>query len=195
MMNASRLTSVVFIASLITACAKEPVPPISVAEFKADPILLEATMVRCARDRSKTKYDAECLNAREAGNLLAADDREAKRHDLEAQSARKRSALRRTQEAAAEARRRVAEAQRQREEDEYLGIYEPVPGTESNAANLSSGVVNSHQAQRSELLPANQPGIAVDPEDDTTIEDQSAGNPTDIDSVREELKRRQESSD
>jgi hypothetical protein len=190
-MNGFRLTTAVFIASLISACGQEPLPPISVAEFKADPILLEATMVRCAARRSETKYDAECVNAREAGNLLAANDREARRKDLEAQSARKRSALRRAQEAASEARRRSAEAQRQREEDEYLGVFEPVPGDRSGTTDLGSGVVNTQPAQRADVLPGNQPGAAVVPQVNTAPDE----SPTDIDSVREELKRRQESSD
>jgi hypothetical protein len=190
-MNTLRLTTAVFIASLISACGKEPLPPVSVAEFKADPILLEATMVRCAQRRSETKYDAECVNAREAGNLLAANDREARRKELEAQSARKRSALRRTQEAAAQARRRSAEARRQREADEYLGIFEPVPGDGSGTTDLGSGVVNTQPTQNADVLPGNQPGAVVVPQ----VNSVPAESPTDIDSVREELKRRQESSD
>jgi hypothetical protein len=190
-MNTLRLTTAVFIASLISACGKEPPAPVSVAEFKADPILLEATMVRCAQHRSETKYDTECVNAREAGNLLAANDREARRKELEAQSARKRSALRRAQEAAAEARRRAAEAQRQREEDEYLGVFELVPGDGSGTTDLGSGVVNTRPAQHADVLPGNQPGAAVVPQDSSV----PAEAPTDIDSVREELRRRRESSD
>jgi hypothetical protein len=191
MMNFLHCTTIVLAASLISACSKEPLPPTSVAEFKADPILLEATMVRCAHDRSKTKYDAECVNAREAGNLLAASDRDARRKELDAQSARKRHALRRTQEAAAEARRYAAEMQRQREEDEYLGVFEAVPGDGSAIAELADGVVNTQPSQRADLLPGNQPGAAVLPQ----VMAAPAATSTDIDSVREELKRRQESSD
>jgi len=190
-MNLLHLTTFVLAASLISACSKEPLPPTSVAEFKADPILLEATMVRCAHNRSKTKYDAECMNAREAGNLLAANDREARRQELEAQSARKRHALRRTQEAAAEARRYAAELQRQREENEYLGVFEPVPGDGSAIADLADGIVNTQPSQRADLLPGNQPGVTVVPHAMAA----PATSPADIDSVREELKRRQESSD
>jgi len=184
-MNILHLTMIVLIVSLVSACSKEPLPPTSIAEFKADPILLEATMVRCAHDRSKTKYDAECMNAREAGNLMAAGEREARRKELEAQSARKRNALRRTQEAAAQARRHAAEVQRQREEDEYLGVFETVPGDGSGTTGLADGIVNTQPSQRADLLPGNQPGAMVAP----------AAPPTDIDSVREELKRRRESSD
>lgn len=188
-------TTAVLVTCLISACAKEPPPPISVGQFVADPILLEATVVRCAQDRSATKYDAECVNAREAGNLLAATDREERRRELEAQSERKRRALRRTQEAAAEARRHAAAARRQREEDEYLGVFEAVPDNGSGN-ELAGGVVNTQPVQRADVLPGNQPGATVSP----VIEEEVAERPpelptTDIDSVREELKRRQEGSD
>ncbi len=108
---------------LLTACAKEA-PPISAAEMMENPRLLEATMVRCAQNRSETKYLVECVNARDAVNRLEAGRKEAKSAELEAQSERKRQALRRTQEAAAEARRRALEAERLREQAEYLGVTE-----------------------------------------------------------------------
>ena len=193
-MNLFRLTTVALLASFLLACAQEEKPPISVGQFMADPILLEATVVRCAHDRSATKYDAECVNAREAGNRLASNDREDRRKDLEAQSARKRQALRRTQQAATEARRRAAEARRQREADEYLGIYEAMPNSDATAQDLNSGVVKTQQAQRADLLPGNQPGVSVSPNIDKVPDDSLQVPPTDIDSVREELRRRQATS-
>jgi len=192
-MNRLLPNSTVFVACLISACAKEPLPPVSVAQFVADPILLEATVVRCAQDRSKTKYDAECVNAREAGNLLAATERDERRKELEDQSERKRKALRRTQEAAFEARRRAAAAQRQREEDEYLGVFESVPGSGSGVTEVA-GIVNMQPAQRADSLPGNQPGAAVHSVTEEEIVDRPPAPPTDIDSIREELKRRQEDS-
>ena len=187
-------TTAVLVACLISACAKEPPPPISVGQFVADPILLEATVVRCAHDRSATKYDFECVNAREAGNQLASADREERRIELEAQSERKRRALRRTQEAAAEARRRAAAARRQREEDEYLGVFERIPGNGSGT-DLEGGVVNTQPVQRADLLPGNQPGATVSSVVEEEVLDRPPAPPTDIDAVREELKRRQEGSD
>ena len=94
---------------LFRSCAKEP-PPRTVAEFLDNRILLEATMVRCGKNRNMSKYEVDCVNAREAINRIATIDEKERRAELEAQSARKRKALRRTQEAAAEARRRAAEA-------------------------------------------------------------------------------------
>lgn len=194
MMNVLRLTTALLAASLLSACAKEEIPPISVAEFMADRILLEATVVRCAHDRSATKYEAECVNAREAGNWLASNDRADRSKELEAQSARKRLALRRTQQAATEARRRAAAAQRQREADEYLGIYQVMPGNGSSGQDLNGGVVNTQQMQRADVLPGNQPGVIVSPIVQEESDVPAAGQVTDIDSIREELRRRQDAS-
>jgi len=194
MMNLLRLTTALLVASLLSACAREEIPPISVAEFMSDAILLEATVVRWAHDRSATKYEAECVNAREAGNRIASNDRKDRSKELEAQSARKRQALRRTQQAATEARRRATEARRQREADEYLGIYQIVPGSGSTGQDLNGGVVTAQQTQRSEVLPGNQPGVVVSPIAQEESDDPAAGQPTDIDSIREELRRRQEAS-
>lgn len=109
----------------LAACGEAP-PPTSVAQFVENPILLEATMVRCVENRTEARYDPECLNAREAVNLIAAREEKARRADLEAQSERKRQALRRAQEAAAEARRRALEEQRRQEEAELLGPFAPL---------------------------------------------------------------------
>jgi membrane-bound lytic murein transglycosylase len=112
--------------SALSACGKEP-PPRSVAEFMDDPILLEATMVRCGQDRALNRSDAECVNAREAVSRQAAVEAQARRQELEAQSEQKRQALRRAQQAAAEARRRAQELEQRREESEYFGEFEPLP--------------------------------------------------------------------
>ena len=194
-MKLFRLTTAVLLAGLLSACAKEEVPPITVSEFMADPILLEATVVHCSRDRSATKYDAECVNAREASNRLASNDREHREQELEAQSTRKRQALRRTQEAATQARRRSTEAQRQREADEYLGIYEATPSAASPEQELNVGIVNPQQTQRADVLPGNQPGASVSPDAEAASDEPNSAPVTDIEAVREELRRRQDAQD
>jgi hypothetical protein len=193
-MNLTKLITAVLLASLLSGCAKEEIPPITVGQFMADPILLEATVVRCAHDRSATKYEAECVNAREAGNRLASDDREDRRKELEAQSARKRQALRRTQQAATEARRRATQAQRQREADEYLGIIETAPSGSNAVQDLNGGVVNTTQTQRADVLPGNQPGVSVAPIVNDEPEGTADASQTDINSIRDELRRRAEAS-
>ena len=44
--------------ALVAGCAKPP-PPRSVQEFVDNPLVLEAALVRCSRNRSETRYDSE----------------------------------------------------------------------------------------------------------------------------------------
>lgn len=180
LMRKMRLVLAAAIPLLISACAKE-LPPRTVDEFVQNPILLEATMVRCAENRSQKKYDAECVNARDAVNRIAAMQEKARRAELEAQSEQKRQALRRTQEAAAEARRRAAEAQRMREEAAYLGQFDAVPPGDAATDPAASGAGT------------NTPGASVSPPQ-TAPEVAPAETPTDLEAIREELKRRQDES-
>jgi len=108
---------------LLAACAREP-PPISVSELRENPRLLEATLVRCARDRNASRYSGDCVNARYVAGRFEYRARRARDVELEAQSLRKRQALRRTQRAAAEARRRVQEERRLRDDAEQHGIFD-----------------------------------------------------------------------
>jgi hypothetical protein len=179
--------------TLLVACSEEP-PPVSVGEFMENPRLLEATMVRCGQNRSKSRYLADCINARDAVNRLEAAAEKTRREDLERQSERKRQALRRTQEAAAEARRRTLEAQRSQEEQEYLGIFDQAQG-ESGDAVSTGGVGNEATSGAA----SNAPGIVVEPpqatdQDQPPTEEIPPEPGTDLGAIREELKRRQESN-
>jgi hypothetical protein len=191
LMRPARLAILPGVACLLFACGKE-VPPRSVSEFVENPILLEATMVRCAQNRAETKYDAECVNAREAINRIEAAQDQARRKEFEAQSEQKRQALRRTQEAAAEARRRAADAQRRREEAAYLGQFDAPPETANPAQ-----VPNSANPALP-VPPANAPGVQIAPE--PAAEQNAASSaaetpaPADLEAIREELKRRQDES-
>ena len=177
---------------LLAACAKEP-PPISTAEMMENPRLLEATMVRCAQNRSETKYLVECVNARDAANRLEAGRKEAKSEELEAQSERKRQALRRTQEAVAEARRRAEEERNLREQAEYLGVTE---GEMPDGAGLTNDTESVPEA--APAVGGNAPGVEISPPEPDIVEDPpadmqpDAGVGSDLESIREELKRRQE---
>jgi hypothetical protein len=105
-------------------------------------MLLEAAMVRCQQNRRESRYDQECINAREAVGRIQAKEEEARRVELEERSARKRAALRRTQQAAAEARRRAEEAERLRKEAEYLaqfGVLPPADDAGDAADTLPDG--------------------------------------------------------
>ena len=83
----------------IAGCNRQQ-PPRSSTEFVDNPRLLEAAMVRCARDREQSRYDAECLNARAAAERIQVKAEAEGQAELEEQSTRKRKELRRTQAAA-----------------------------------------------------------------------------------------------
>jgi glutathione S-transferase len=176
---------------LLAACAKEP--PISVAEFMENPRLLEATMVRCGQNRAETKYLGDCVNARDAVNRLEAREEAAQRAELEAQSERKRQALRRTQQAAAEARRRAMEERNRREQAELLGVTE---GEVPDGTVLADD--QDPTADTAATVGGNAPGVEISPpepeSDEFTYEEVQAepGAGSDLESIREELKRRQE---
>ncbi|MCH9696078.1 MAG: EexN family lipoprotein [Gammaproteobacteria bacterium] len=194
-----RITLLAVGITLVCGCAKEQ-PPRSVNEFLENPIMLEAAMVRCARDRSATRYDAECINAREAVSRIEAKEEAARQIDLDARSESKRQALRRAQGAAAEARRRSAEAKRKREEAEYLaqfGVLPPVPG-DSEATEITGNTPvavlpegdGSTESNAGGSVPmpvpatdgGNAPEMTTEPEEDAS----------DLASIRDELRRRSE---
>jgi len=179
--------------SLLTACSKPP-PPVSVTEFMENPRLLEATMVRCAQHRSEMKYEPDCLKARDAIDRLERAEERAQRKQLEAQSERKRQALRRTQEAAAAARRRAEEDQQRREEAAYLGQFEEVPQQQAGEPPLQSTSVTrtpDPAGDNAIVETAPAPGDDTGQLDSVTTPRTDA---TDLSSIREELKRRQQST-
>lgn len=198
--NIRMLTAAVLCAGLV-ACDTEP-PPRSVAEFMENPIMLEAAVVRCAQNRAESRYDVECMNAREAVKIIEAREEAARRADLEAASERKRQALRRTQQAAAEARRRAEEARRLREEAEYLAQFGELPPGTSPSAPVESNApmavlpapAPTDSADRIESPyddpPAPPPASTSAPDANTRPE--TAPDSTDLDAIREELKRRSE---
>ena len=171
-----------FAPMVLVACGGNDPPPRSVTEFVEDPILLEAAMIRCSRDRVESRYHQECMNAREAVNRVQAREEEIRRADLEARSEEKRRALRRRQEAQAEARRLAEEERRRREEAEYLAQFGVLPpaddGQEEDAlpeGNMPLVVVPESKSPdirspSTETLPAgngsNAPMVRTEPEDD-----------------------------
>jgi len=195
-MKLLRITITAAAVMLIAACAEEQ-PPRTVSQFIEHPILLEAALVRCTRNRVESRYDAECVNAREAVMLTEAQADSTRRAELEAQSKRKRDALRNTQHAQAEARRRVAERQRQREEAEYLaqfGVLPPIeePVTEDLSGNMPMALIPEAKDRGATYsgdvgtLPdigSNAPVMEISPEEEPE---------TDLESIREELQRRNE---
>ena len=97
-MRATYVTILLAAATSLLACS-EPPPPRSVQAFLDNPIILEAALVRCAQNRVETRYDEECINARQANRLVMAEEEAKRRAAFEEQSERKRVQLRRAQEA------------------------------------------------------------------------------------------------
>lgn len=194
----THLTLILSGIGLLAACAEER-PPRSVADFMANPIMLEAAMVRCSENRDATRYDAECVNARQASQLIESKDDAVRRAEKEARSERKRQAFRRTQEAAAQARQRAAAAERLRIEAEYLAQFGVLPPREDQSSVDEALSGNSPQA----VIPESsaQQDSSSGPVD--TVQATDGGNapvsavaPTeeepksDLESIRDELQRR-----
>ena len=194
-----QLTALIIGIGLLAGCAPEAPPARTVTELVENPILLEAAVVRCAQNRSSSKYEQGCINAREAVKRIEAKEEEGRRAELEARSERKRQALRRTQQATAEARRRAEESERMREEAEYLAQFGVLPPSEDEdeeaqaEGNLPIAVIPDSETTDQptetygDALPAVDGGNA--PAAEHVPEEEPA---TDLDSVREELRRRSE---
>lgn len=178
----------------------------SVREFLDSPIKLEAAMVRCSADRNRSRYDEECINARAAVAQIEAKEEAARRAEFEARSDSKRQALRRAQEAAAEARRRAAEAERLRREAEYLaqfGVELPpdVPVSDADTVSPNSPLAVIPDSDSTTAAPANSgtsgTATAVPATDGSnapvvTNEPVAETVPTDLESIRDELQRRKD---
>jgi len=189
-----RLTLLLCGLFMLEGCTEE-VPPRSVQDFLDDPITLEAVVVRCSQNRSQTRYETECVNARQAISVIEAKEERARRDAFEAESDRKRQALRRTQQAAAEARRRAEAAEQRRREAEYLAQFGELPPSENSDAGIDEAAMNSPSA----VIPAPDAEVTPPPGDGQPATD--GGNApvaepsppaTDLDAVREELRKRSE---
>lgn len=181
---------------VILAGCTEDVPPPTVQEYLDDPIALEAAMVRCSANRAETRYRAECVNARQAVALIEAKEERERRAAFEAESAAKRAALRRRQEAAAEARRRAEEAARLREEAEYLAQFGELPPREDEQETAEESAVNAPAA----IVPP-APDEEVSPPAGESLPPAGSNAPTveteptpGLEAIREELRRRNEGS-
>jgi len=177
---------------LVTGCAEEPKPR-SVTEFLENPIVLEAAVVRCAQNRTESRYNAECVNARQAISIIEAKEERAKRDAFEAESDKKREALRRTQQAAAEARRRATEAERVRKEAEYLAQFGELPPAPDDGTTVDGAAANAPtmvipDAGGDELMPP--PADSTSAADGSNAPIATAEPVSDLDAVREELRKR-----
>ncbi len=193
-----RVTLLIGGMALMAGCA-EPPPPRSVQAFLDNPIVLEAALVRCSRNRSETRYEAECVNAREANKIVAAREEAERRAEFEAQSERKRQALRRTQEAAAEARRRAAEAEKRREEAAYLAQFGQLPpdddgqADEPGTGNVPMAVIPEASDEAANPVDDSYSEPLLAPTSDASNAPVAEAEPArNLDEIRQELQRRNE---
>ena len=196
-MMSLRVTILIGGIALVAGCA-EPPPPRSVQEFVDNPLVLEAALVRCSRNRSESRYEAECVNAREANKIITAREEAERRAELEAQSERKRQALRRAQQAAAEARRRSAEAQKRREEAAYLAQFGQLPpdssetAAESDTGNVPLAVIPEPAATPQSEPDSYRKPLTAPATDASNAPVAETEPPRDLGEIREELRRRNE---
>ena len=191
------MTFIVAGLGLLAACADEP-PPRSVQEFIDKPLMLEAAMVRCRQNRTATRYDSECVNARQAAQIIEAREDRARSEELEAISKDKRQALRRTQAAAIEARRLAAESERLRTEAAYVAQFGVPPPLEGDSVGDGEAFdtpptddSNAAREQRPETSDSgdypvasdggNAPMMSVAPEEEEAL--------SDLESARNELQQ------
>ena len=190
-----RIALIFCVLGALGACSQEA-PRHSVEQFMENPNLLEGTVVRCSQNRSESRYDPECVSAREAVSRMAAREEQAGRAALEEQSERKRAALRRTQEAAAEARRRTAEANRRREEAEYLAQFGALPDDDdadaTDTVTNAPGAVIPEAVEESVTNSGSSGLFATDGGNAPAIDHEPA---SDLEEVRDELRRRGEESE
>lgn len=174
----------------LAACSEE-LPPRTVQEFLDDPLLLEAAVVRCSQNRTESRYTAECANARQAASIIETRTERERAAAFEAQSERKRQALRQTQEAVAEARRRAEEAERLRSEAEYLAQFGELPPSPDEGSQDTESPGNMPVA----VVPESEESSASENDaDPVSVEGTNApqATPTDLDAIRQELQRRNE---
>jgi hypothetical protein len=197
----SRLTTLMLGVALLAGCADKEPPARTVTEFVDNPILLEAAMVRCSRDRRETRYEQECINAREAANRIEAREEANRREELEARSEAKRRAMRRMQDVQEEARRRAEEAERLRREAEYLAQFGVLPpgddagdGEDLPEGNVPLAVVPESAVDERPSSTGEEPLTAGDgsnaPVIRTEPEEAAQETPADLQDIREELRRR-----
>ncbi len=163
--------------------------------------MLEAAMVRCAEDRQQTRYDAECMNARQAVSQIEAKEEALRRAEFEARSDAKRQALRSAQSAAAEARRRAAEDEKRRREAEYLAQFgvamspdTPPTGGPDLSGNTPLAVIPENEGRSDATTEKTSTAPATDGGNAPVSAEASEQNspPTDLASIRDELQRRNE---
>jgi hypothetical protein len=157
------------LAGLVLSGCSEP-PPRSVLEYVEDPVLMEATLLRCRLEPELRPDPISCDNARRAAQRLASAAEAERRAQLEAESERRRAERRAREEAESEAARRAEEARRQAEEAAYEGRWEPLPSAPDDAGDGAADA----PLPRLEPAPASPPELAPREAGRTPVEEGAA---------------------
>ena len=137
------------LAAVIAAtagCGPRPIPPLTVTDLMEDRVTLDGVMMKCNRDPSKARTNAECVNARIAIERLASQNEPAEAAKRAQNFERSREQLR----VAQEKQRREQEAKIQKVDAYHLPLVPveprappaPSPETSLNNTNTSPPVAN-----------------------------------------------------
>ena len=181
---------------ILAACTDVPPPPRSVSEFMDDRIALQTVLTVCNADRSRSRTDIECRNAREAGKRISVLEEAENRRAFETESKRKLEALRRRNAELEERVRRAEEEAQRRAEELYNQQFEN-PIEDPDAADRSGTEIEPAPTEYDSYsgapdngpeggdvageVPAETPNDGAVPADDTV---------SDLEAVRQELERR-----
>ena len=80
------------------ACSPRRIPPMSVSDLMEDRVTLDGVLMKCNRDQVKARTDSDCLNARIAIERLASKSEPAEAAKRTAEFERNREKLRLAQE-------------------------------------------------------------------------------------------------
>jgi hypothetical protein len=137
------------LAAVIAAtagCGPRPIPPLTVTDLMEDRVTLDGVLMKCNRDPSKARTNAECVNARIAIERLASQNEPAEAAKRAQNFERSREQLR----VAQEKQRREQEAKIQKVDAYHLPLVPveprappaPSPETSLNNTNTSPPVAN-----------------------------------------------------
>jgi hypothetical protein len=137
------------LAAVIAAtagCGPRPIPPLTVTDLMEDRVTLDGVLMKCNREPSKARTNAECVNARIAIERLASQNEPAEAAKRAQNFERSREQLR----VAQEKQRREQEAKIQKVDAYHLPLVPveprappaPSPETSLNNTNTSPPVAN-----------------------------------------------------
>ena len=99
--TASRILAIAFCSAsvaLLVACAEKPLPPLSVEELIADPVMLDGVLMKCNAAATSQRPSIECKNARVAVDRIARQREQEEIAKSEAAFERNRERLRQQQD-------------------------------------------------------------------------------------------------